>query len=105
MAHESHRHWRVVPEQARTACAAEERLDEAPLLEGNIALVKPIRKHRHRDRHSWRALVQLHVRADARSENRLLDEHDAIVLRGASHEVLRTLPDEVPPQMREANQR
>ena len=67
-------------------------------------MVEPLGQHRNRDGDALRAGAQVHVRRDAGLEDRLLDHQDAVMLRGAAQEVLRTLPHEIPAQVREADQ-
>ena len=106
MARERHGHRGVVPEDARLRRLASEKiLDEVALLENDVVRIEALRELRDRDRDSLRPDAQIEVRDDARLEPRLFDEQDAVVPRGAVQEVLRPLPDEIPAQMREADQK
>jgi hypothetical protein len=44
------------------------------------------------------------MRSDARLEDRLFDDQNIVMLDGATEEVLRTLPHEVPPKVGKTNQ-
>jgi len=44
------------------------------------------------------------VSFDARLEERLFDDQNIVMLGGTAEQMLRTLPDEIPPQMRETDE-
>ena len=94
---ERRRHRRVVPEHVVVHLAADEQLVEERLLH-RVDLVAPetFRDPRHGDGDTRRRLAQLEPEL---AGHRLLEEEDAALTRPAAHQMLRALPNEVPPKV------
>ena len=104
VAREGERHRRIIPEHPGIGgLAADQAFDQVVLLGDHVLMGQAFRQDRHGDGHTLGPVADIHVRLGAGLEDRLFDDQHVVVLGGSAEEVLRTLPDEIPSKVREAN--
>jgi len=105
LAGEGQRHRRVVPEGPVLAPhPVEEAVEQGALGRDGLGGAAPLGQAGHRHRDAARAGRQVEDRVAAALDDRLFEHHDPVAGGRPGEQVLGPLPDEIPSQMREAEQ-